>query len=72
MRVRVTHIDDRPTYLPLPKSGELEIVGRLWPEYIFENDRVYLSISQGDYTVILDGDYNEFLAALVRARVKHE
>jgi hypothetical protein len=64
MRVRVTRIDDRPTYLPLPESGELEFEGRLWPEYLFEDDRVYLTINHGEYSVILDGTREEFMAAI--------
>jgi hypothetical protein len=70
MRVRVTHIDDRPAYIPLPKEGVLEYTGKLWPEYLFDNNRVYLSIEHGDYKVILDGTCEEFEAALKRAKLK--
>lgn len=69
MRVRVSRIDDRPVYLPLPKSGSLEFNGQLKPEYVFKNtNRVYLTVEQGEYSIILDGTREEFEEALNRAK----
>ncbi len=61
MRIRISRIDDRPDFLPLPVEGVLEFVAELKPTYMSLPDgRAYAEMNYGEYVVILDGTVGEF------------